>query len=223
MPNLEIDSIEQLLKIAALCCAAVSTAVILWYLIRRPPLGRITKSLLLLGLGVMPLGVALTGNISGYEYTLKRPFCGSCHVMNQYLRDAEDPKSTSLAAIHSRNKLFGGESCYTCHADYKIFGAVTTKMNGMRHLYHYVAEYANTGPNGEGGPAIHLYKPFSNKTCVRCHSTSAPRWGGVAEHQGMLEEIRSGQQSCIDCHSEVHPTALSRRKQAEAKAEEKKP
>ncbi len=217
-----IETVEDLLKMAALAAAAVSIAIIVWYLVSRPPLGRLTKALLFLGLGVMPLGVALTGNIAGYEYTLKRPFCGSCHVMGAYVRDAEDPKSKSLAAIHSRNHRFGGESCYTCHADYQMFGAITTKLNGLKHLYYYVTEYAATGPDGEGGPAIHLYKPYSNKTCMTCHSTDAPRWSSVEEHQAMLDDIRKNETSCIMCHSEVHPTALAHRPKT-AKAEEKKP
>ncbi len=213
-----IDSVEKLLKVAALACAVVSTAIIVWYLVRRPPLGRLTKVLLLLGLGIMPIGVALTGNISGYEYTLKRPFCGSCHVMGPYIRDAEDPKSKSLAAVHSRNHRFGEESCYTCHADYQMFGAITTKLNGLKHLYYYVTEYANTGPNGEGGPTIHLYKPFPNGNCTQCHSTEAPRWLTLDEHQAVLEEVRSGQQSCLDCHGgeNVHPQALQRQKKTAA-------
>ena len=214
----EIDSVEQLLKMAALVCAAISAAILVWYLLRRPQLNRPVKVLLLLGLGVMPAGVALTGNIAGYEYTLKRPFCGSCHVMGAYVRDASNPESKSLAAIHSRNHRFGEESCYVCHADYKIFGAVTTKLNGLKQLYYYVTEYAYTGPDGEGGPTIHLYKPFKNGSCEQCHSTSAPRWSKVEDHQGMLKEIRSGEMSCIDCHSNVHPTALAHRAKAEQPA-----
>jgi cytochrome c-type protein NapC len=214
-----IHTIEDLLKLVALASAAVSILIIAWYLIRRPPLGRLTKSLLLLGLGLLPVIVALTGNIAGYEYTLSRPFCGSCHVMGPYIRDAADPNSQSLAAIHSRNHKFGEQSCYMCHADYSMFGAVTTKMNGMRHLYYYVTEYANTGPDGEGGPTIHLYKPFKNGTCMQCHSTAAKKY--VETHGDMLEQIRSGDAQCIDCHNEVHPTALSRRPGA-AKTEEKK-
>ena len=213
-----IHSIEQLLKLVALACAACSAAILLWYLLRRPPLGRGTKVVLLGGLGLLPLVVSLTGNIAGYEYTLSRPFCGSCHVMGPYVRDAEDPSSQSLAAIHSRNHKFGDQSCYMCHADYKIFGAVTTKLNGMRHLYHYVTEYAGTGPDGEGGPTIKLYQPFTNATCMQCHSTAAKKY--VETHGDQLEQIRSGDLSCIDCHNEVHPTALARRageKKAEAK------
>jgi cytochrome c-type protein NapC len=203
-----IHTTEQLLKLIALASAAVSVGIGLWYLLRRPHLHRVTKTLLLLGLGVFPAIVSLTGNIASFEYTLSRPFCGSCHVMGPYLRDAEDPKSNSLAALHSRNHRFGENSCYTCHADYQMFGAVTTKMNGMRHLYQYITAYANTGPNGEGGPPIHLYKPFKSDTCMQCHSTTAKKY--LETHEAFVEQIRSGEQGCIDCHNEIHPLALSR-------------
>lgn len=219
----EIHTTEDVLRLAALIAAIIAIAILVWYLIQRPPLGRATKIVLLFGLGVMPFAVALAGNIAGFEYTMKRDFCGSCHVMLPYTEDAADPTSTSLASIHSRNMTFGHEACYTCHADYQIFGAITTKLNGMRHLFKYVTEYANTGPYGEGGPTIHLYKPFENKMCSRCHSTTAPRWIAVEEHAGMLEDIRKGETKCIDCHGDnVHPRALAHggtgRKPAEASA-----
>jgi cytochrome c-type protein NapC len=206
----DIHSLEQLLKLTAIAAAAISAAIIVWYLVRRPPLGRLTKVLLLFGLGVMPLGVALTGNVAGFEYTLRRDFCSSCHVMLPYTQDAADPTSTSLAAIHSRNSNFGGESCYTCHADYQIFGAMTTKVNGLKHLYYYITQYGDSGDYGEKGPRIHLYKPFQNGSCTRCHSTTAPNWLEVEDHGGMIEEIRSGDASCIDCHggAQVHPRSL---------------
>jgi cytochrome c-type protein NapC len=230
-----IHSIEQLLKLVALVCAACASAIIVWYLVRRPPLGRVTKTLLLLGLGLLPVVVALTGNIAGFEYTLSRPFCGSCHVMGPYLRDAEDPKSQSLAATHSRNNKFGEQSCYTCHADYQLFGTITTKLNGMRHLYMYITEYANTGPDGEGGPPIKLYKrhdleagkitqaQFNEKVngiCGQCHSTYAAGW--LDKHGAFADDVRANAQICIDCHSDIHPQALSRRPGAAKAGEEKK-
>jgi cytochrome c-type protein NapC len=204
-----IHTTEQLLKVTALVSAVISVLIGIWYLVRRPHLQRVTKALLFLGLGVFPAIVSLTGNIASFEYTLSRPFCGSCHVMGPYLRDAEDPKSNSLAALHSRNHKFGETSCYTCHADYQMFGAMTTKLNGMRHLFQYVTVYANTGPDGEGGPPIHLYKPFKSELCMQCHSTTGKKY--VETHEAALEGIRSGDTSCIDCHNEVHPLALSRR------------
>ncbi|MEI7704030.1 MAG: NapC/NirT family cytochrome c [Deltaproteobacteria bacterium] len=204
-----IHSTEQLLRAIALASAGLSILICLWYIVRRPHLNRVTKSMLLLGLGAFPLIVSLTGNIAGFEYTLSRPFCGSCHVMGPYLRDAEDPKSTSLAAMHSRNHKFGESSCYTCHADYDMFGAITTKQNGMKHLFKYLTEYASTGPDGEGGPTIHLYKPFKNGACMQCHSTTAKKY--VETHGDSVEAIRSGEMRCIDCHDVIHPLALSRR------------
>lgn len=204
-----VNSLEQLLRVIALFCGATSVAIIAWYLWRKPPLGKMTKLVLLVGLGAMPLAAALAGNVAGFEYTMRREFCASCHVMLPYTQDAEDPASNSLAAIHSRNGEFGHESCYTCHADYAIFGAATTKANGLKHLFHYIADYSDTGPYGEGGPAIAMYKPFQNGMCTRCHSTSAPSWSAREDHAGMLEEIRSGDANCIDCHSNVHPRAFA--------------
>jgi cytochrome c-type protein NapC len=204
-----INSLEQLLKAVALVSSLIAIAILAWYLVRRPPLGRSTKIVLLFGLGVMPIGVALTGNIAGFEYTLKREFCGSCHVMLPYTQDAEDHASNSLAAIHSRNKTFGEESCYTCHADYKIFGAMTTKANGLKHLYYYITEYAATGPYGEGGPKIHMYKPFQNGMCTRCHSTTAPSWLKNDNHAGAVDDLRKGDTKCIDCHDNIHPRAFA--------------
>jgi len=210
-PVPQIHTLEQLLKATALVASVISILILVWYLAARPPLSRMTKVMLLFGLGVMPLGVALTGNIAGFEYTLKREFCGSCHVMLPYTEDARDPTSTSLAAVHSRNHNFGEESCYTCHADYALFGAMTTKVSGLKHLFFYVTEYANTGPYGEGGKPIHMYKAFDNGMCTRCHSTTAPSWTKVVDHEGMLEDIRKGDAKCVECHTgdKIHPRAFA--------------
>jgi cytochrome c-type protein NapC len=207
----ELHSTEDVLRLAALFSAVIAIIILGYYLVVRPPLVRATKVVLLFGLGVMPLAVSLAGNISSFEYTLKRDFCGSCHVMRPYVEDAADSTSTSLASIHSRNSTFGHESCYTCHADYQIFGAMTTKANGLKHLFYYITEYSNTGPYGEGGKPIHMYKKFQNTMCTRCHSTEAPRWGTVEDHAGMLEDIRKGDAKCIDCHSgeKIHPRAFA--------------
>jgi cytochrome c-type protein NapC len=208
---LELHSTEDVLRLAALASAVIAIIILVYYLVVRPPLGRSTKVVLLFGLGVMPLAVSLAGNISGFEYTLKTDFCASCHVMRPYVEDAADRTSTSLASIHSRNSTFGHESCYTCHADYQIFGAMTTKANGLKHLYYYITEYSNTGPYGEGGKPIHMYKKFQNAMCTRCHSTEAPRWAAVEDHAGMLEDIRKGDTKCIDCHTgeKIHPRAFA--------------
>src|SRR6516162_7424890 len=129
------------LIVIALAAAAGAAMIVLWFLAARPPLTRSTKLVLLLGIGILPITTAMTGNYTGFEATTKREFCGSCHVMTPYQLDSEDVNSTSLAARHARNDLFGDANCYACHADYGMFGTIKTKAGGMRHVYEYVLHY----------------------------------------------------------------------------------
>jgi cytochrome c-type protein NapC len=117
--------------IVCLSCAAIAAALIVYYLVRRPPFHAATKLLLLAAIGVFPLLGAGSGSYAGFEQTTTREFCNGCHVMEPWIDDAENPDSTSLAAQHSRNVLFGDHSCYTCHADYGMFGVAVTKVNGL--------------------------------------------------------------------------------------------
>jgi cytochrome c-type protein NapC len=190
----------------ALVGAALSAPIVIWYLVRRPPLVRSTKILLMLGIGVFPIVTAGTGNIAGFEATKTRRFCGSCHVMTPYATDSADPESDSLAARHGRNEAFGSENCYNCHADYGMFGTITTKMGGMRHVYEYALNYHQLTLE-EALPRIHLLKPFPNASCTRCHSTSLPGWNQVGDHASLVEELRAGAVSCVGngCHGPAHP------------------
>jgi hypothetical protein len=190
----------------ALGCAGIATLVVVWFLIRRPVLTNATKLWLLLGIGVLPLATATTGNVAGYEATKSRRFCGSCHVMTPYKTDSEDPKSTSLAARHSHNEMFGKDNCYACHADYGMFGTVTTKLGGLRHVYEYTFHYRNMSLD-EAREKIHIRKPFQNATCMHCHSTQGPSWNLVKEHASLKYPLRDGWVSCASagCHGPAHP------------------
>jgi cytochrome c-type protein NapC len=161
---------------------------------------------LLLGLGVLPIGAAATGNIQGYETTEKRAFCGSCHVMSKHASDSEDPTSKSLAARHARNKLFGEDNCYMCHANYGMYGTVLTKMGGMRHVWLYYTEYRSV-PLGDALKTIHLREPYPNESCMECHSTDNAIWLRVPDHASSLDEVRAGRISCASggCHGYAHP------------------
>ncbi len=185
--------------------AAIATALILYYLIRKPPLHAATKLLLLAGLGVFPLLSAGSGNYAGFEQTTTREFCNGCHVMNPWIDDAEDPTSTSLSSMHARNELFGDKSCYTCHADYGMFGTVATKAAGMKHVYGYITEYWNT-PVAEAVETIHMFKPFPNSTCTHCHSTKLPGWDRIPDHRAMADSEEVGCAS-KGCHGPAHPFA----------------
>lgn len=190
----------------ALVGAALSALVIVWYLAARPPLTRTTKIALLFGIGIFPIMTAGTGNYAGFEASKAVRFCGACHVMTPYKNDALDPKSNSLAAIHTRTEHFGEESCYTCHADYGMFGMIKTKAGGMGHVYEYLFNYRQLSLE-EAIPTIHIKRPFKSSTCMRCHTTSAPGWAAVGDHAGLVDELRTGKVGCVGegCHGPAHP------------------
>jgi cytochrome c-type protein NapC len=194
------------LGLFALACAVLAAVTLIAYLVKRPALGGMTRLWLLIGLGVLPISSATTGNIEGYERTKQRSFCGGCHVMTPYTSDAADPASMSLAARHSRVPLFGDESCYTCHADYGMYGTVTTKYGGLKHVFHYYDSYVGV-PFDEAKKRIHLYKPMPNATCMHCHSTTPEIWKRAPDHVASLDDVRSDKVSCASggCHGYAHP------------------
>lgn len=210
--------INNLLLAAALACAGASALLMVWFLIRRPTLSRATKIVLLLGIGVLPLSTATTGSVSGFEATKTRRFCGSCHVMTPYGADSDDLHSTTLAARHARNGLFGDENCYGCHANYGMYGTVLTKLGGLRHVYEYALHYRNMSL-AEARATIHIRTPFQNATCMHCHSTQGPTWNAVKEHASLLDRLRGGAVSCasVGCHGPAHPFSKTPAPLAEAR------
>jgi nitrate/TMAO reductase-like tetraheme cytochrome c subunit len=192
--------------VIAVGTAGLSVVVLAWYLLRKPPLTRGVKVALLFGIGILPIATAANGNIAGYHATKTTRFCGSCHVMTPYSDDSHDEKSASLASRHARNEAFGDENCYACHADYGMFGTVTTKIGGMRHVWLYLTEFHSMSLE-ESREKIHILKPFSNDACIRCHSTRSPVWNAVGDHASTLHRVRGGTLSCASdgCHGPAHP------------------
>ena len=194
------------LTLAALVCAGLACTILTWFLFRRPALNGHWKLLLLFGLGVFPIGAAGAANVQGYEATTKREFCGSCHVMTPYSNDSANMASTGLASRHGRNAYFGSKNCYTCHADYGMYGTVLTKMGGMRHVWLYYTEYYGMSLE-EARAKIHLRKPYPNANCMHCHSTEDQGWLKTADHRSSLQDVRDQRISCASagCHGFAHP------------------
>lgn len=195
------------LGVVALACAALSAIILVGYLLLRPPLVRATKIWLLLGLGILPIGTAFAGNVQGFEATKERAFCGSCHLMSLHEQDSDEPGSHSLAARHARNRSFGRENCYVCHADYGMFGTVVTKAGGLRHVWMNLTAFRNTTLE-QGKKTIRLREPGKmNGNCMQCHSTRDDLWLKVPDHASALDEVRSGRIGCASdgCHGLAHP------------------
>lgn len=195
------------LAIMELGCAALSAIILVVYLVFRPPLVHATKVWLLMGLGVLPIGAAFSGNIQGFEATKERAFCGSCHVMALHAQDSNDPTSGSLASRHARNAMFGSENCYSCHADYGMFGTIVTKAGGLRHVWLYLTEY-RTKSVAYDKQNIHLLDADKmNGNCMQCHSTRDPLWQKVPDHKASLPDDRADRLGCASegCHGLAHP------------------
>lgn len=198
-----------LMAAATIGCAAIAAIILGVFIVHRPPLTRGTKLWLALGLGVFPLGAAVAGNVSGLQATQNREFCGSCHNMTPFLTEATKPGNTNLAAIHSRNQEFGQESCEICHADYGMYGAITSKVDGMHHMWLYFTHYAGLPAPADGGPKLKLPEKIPNSTCMRCHTGTLQNFSDEPAHSVVLGDIKSGKASCVSngCHGPAHPTA----------------
>jgi cytochrome c-type protein NapC len=103
-----------------------------------------------------------------------------------------------LPASHYQNRRVPREAaCYACHTDYTMFGDVSAKLRGARHVWvHY---FGDVPPPGE----IELYVPYQNRECLHCHG-GARAFEESILHADMLAELEGGEVSCLDCHGEVH-------------------
>jgi len=196
----------RILALLSLACSAGAALILVAYLWRKPKMGKSVKRWLFLGLGPLPIAAAVAGNVSNFELTKERRFCGSCHVMESYTKDAADLSSTTLASAHSRSPWFGDQSCYVCHADYGMFGTVTTKIGGLHHVWDFYTD--DWSKPGHRPPK--LYKPFSTQSCRQCHpQTSATVPLEHKVHGAAIDEGRVGCTSA-GCHYPVHPSHMAK-------------
>ena len=156
--------------------------------------------LLLFGIVIVP-GVALALGLGmGLEYMKRPQFCGSCHVMGPFIADLQNPDSSTLAAVHYQNRYIREHQCYTCHADYGLFGPLRAKLAGVRHLLNY--------ETGNYEIPIRIREPYHETNCLHCHGEAKVFRD---KHEDMLEQLISGDMSCLDCHRPAHAAQQARR------------
>jgi nitrate/TMAO reductase-like tetraheme cytochrome c subunit len=157
----------------------------------RPALG-----LLLMGLVVLPVVVIFFGFSHGMTGMENVRACGGCHVMASYVKDLRNPASQGLAAIHATNRYIREHECYTCHSDYGMLGTLSAKMDGVRHVVHYVA-HTYTRP-------LKIAHPYPNVRCLDCHA-GAQKFEKSAGHPSDVKpQLMSGEMACLDCHGPAH-------------------
>lgn len=148
------------------------------------------------GLFLLPSMTMLTGNVVGFHKT--RQSCTQCHTMDPWVADMKDPKSTTLAAVHYRDRLINEDQCYTCHTGYGLAGNLQAKMSGLSHVTHY---YITGVPE-----VIKIKRTFPVATCLHCHAEAAG-YLKIEQHVDaeMKPKILSGELSCFECHAAPHP------------------
>jgi len=165
------------------------------------------KVLAFLALLVLPVAATVAGGWYHLERSKRTEFCLSCHTMTEHGRSllVDDP-SFLPAAHYQNNRVPRDQACYTCHTDYTMFGSVTAKLRGLRHVY---VQYVKGPPLPA---ALRLYSPYNNRECLHCHD-GARAFEGKAAHNRepqMLAVMKTNQMSCLKsgCHDVVHEVEL---------------
>jgi len=183
---------------ASVFLAVATAALILYNLIRRPHRMSepATRWMLFLGICLLPLPVLFMSGAVGMEQSKNIQFCGSCHVMEPFVENMQDPDSDLLAALHYKNRYIQRDHCYRCHTDYGFLGNIEAKKDGVDHVWRNITS-TYTLP-------IRKRKPFHYTVCLDCHG-QAKKFLEESFHEGVIDEVLRGETGCLDCHVASHP------------------
>lgn len=181
----------------------LASVLLIGWLVLRPSITatRGGKVLAFVALLVFPILAGGMGVNSHIQRSKSTNFCLSCHVMEDYGKSLHVDDRSFVPAIHFQNNLVPrDQACFTCHTDYTMYGDLSAKLRGLKHVYAYYL--------GKPSQPIKLYTPYNNRECLHCHEGSRSYLEAekhVKEPQ-MLEQMRLNQLSCTmsDCHNVIH-------------------
>jgi cytochrome c nitrite reductase small subunit len=191
------DPVEEYAALSLQALLVVGIAVVSYSLFRYR--GRIhgTASwiVLITGVAAIPLVTGLVGTVVVLERAEQVQFCASCHLtMKPYVDDLKNAASTSLAAVHYKNRYIPSNQCYECHTTYGLHGTVQAKISGMIDTYKYYTRTYHL--------PIKMRTPYRNDDCLKCHAQSA-KW--EPRHQDVRDALFTGQMTCMECHNDKNP------------------
>jgi cytochrome c-type protein NapC len=187
-----------------ICQIALSVVLAAIFLIR-PSLTRAAgwKIVAFIGLCVLPALCIVGGMNAHVQRSEQTRFCVSCHVMIPYGQSLYVDDASHIPAQHFQNHRVPVDmACYSCHADYSIYGPLKDKLQGLKRIY---VQYVSTAPD----PAsIRIPGGFQNAQCLHCH-LGARNFEENAVHAAMLDSLKSNQTSCLTsgCHDTAHDVA----------------
>jgi cytochrome c-type protein NapC len=187
-----------------ICQIALSVVLAAIFLIR-PSLTRAAgwKIVAFIGLCVLPALCIVGGMNAHVQRSEQTRFCVSCHVMIPYGQSLYVDDASHIPAQHFQNHRVPVDmACYSCHADYSIYGPLKDKLQGLKRIY---IQYVSTAPD----PAsIRIPGGFQNAQCLHCH-LGARNFEENAVHAAMPDSLKSNQTSCLTsgCHDTAHDIA----------------
>jgi cytochrome c-type protein NapC len=108
-----------------------------------------------------------------------------------------------IPAQHFQNHRVPADmACYSCHADYTLYGPLNDKMRGLERIY---LQYVTQPPDPA---AIRIPGGFKNAQCLHCHA-GARSFEENPVHSPMMSTLISNQVSCLGsgCHDAAHDIA----------------
>lgn len=156
------------------------------------------KIIAFVGLGLLPALCIIAGMNTHMQRTETTQFCTSCHAMERYGRSLYIDDPNFIPAQHFQNHRVPADmACYSCHADYTIYGPFNDKLRGLTRVWK---QYVTSPPN-----PITIPGGFQNAQCLRCHSGSR-KFEESPTHSAMMDTLKSGQLSCVSagCHDSIH-------------------
>jgi cytochrome c-type protein NapC len=187
-----------------ICQIALSVVLAAVFLIR-PSLTSAAgwKIVAFIGLCVLPALCIVGGMNAHIQRSEQTRFCISCHVMIPYGQSLYIDDASHIPAQHFQNHRVPVDmACYSCHADYSIYGPLKDKLQGLKRIY---IQYVSTAPD----PAsIRIPGGFQNAQCLHCH-LGARNFEENPVHAAMLDALKSNQTSCLTsgCHDTAHDIA----------------
>ena len=185
-----------------ICQIALSVVLAALFLVR-PSLTSAAgwKIVAFIGLCVLPALGIVGGMNTHVQRSEQTQFCISCHVMIPYGQSLYVDDPSHIPAQHFQNHRVPPDmACYSCHADYSIYGPLKDKMQGLKRIY---MQYVSTPPN-----PITIPGGFKNAQCLHCH-LGARGFEENPVHAAMIDSLKSNQTSCLTsgCHDTAHDVA----------------
>jgi cytochrome c-type protein NapC len=184
-----------------LIALVVLTIVLAAVLLARPSItaGATGKILAFIGLFALPTLCIGSGMSFHLQRSQRTAYCISCHSMESHGKSLYVLNTSYIPAQHFQNHLVPPDkACYTCHANYTMYGPLKDRIRGLHYVY---MEYVSTPPK-----TIHLDGRYSNLQCLHCHA-GMRTFDENPTHTAIMGSLKTDRTSCISCHNTIHNAA----------------